>query len=134
MNKRINPLVYPAFLKVEIYAYEYVMRNEVNRNEYDRCKEVIVALEEMAKKEMKYEFYSISAQEWYAYLQSLGIDLPSLYLDRRPTEDEIRSAGIMQRDLESKLAEIMIKHSEFVLNEIKEELKRAETNAKQKEE
>lgn len=122
MIKRINPLIYPAFIKIEIRAYEYVMRDEVNRKEYDLCKEVIAALEESARKEMKHEFYSLSAQGWYFYLQSLGFELPALYLNRQPTKDEIETAKTMQNEQESKLTEITTKYTKFILDEIHEKL------------
>jgi type II secretory pathway component PulL len=31
VNKRINPEIFPAFQRIENYAYEYVMKEEVNR-------------------------------------------------------------------------------------------------------
>jgi len=131
INRRINPSIYPAVQSIENYAYEYIMKEEVNRREYDRCKELIRSIEEEAAGEWKSEDYSgPDAIGRYAFLEYLGFKLPPLYLEREPTKEEKEKAEKELGELKLKSQEILNKYTEFFLKETDKYLKELEKRVK----
>jgi hypothetical protein len=117
MNARINPAIFPAFRRIENFAYEYVMKEKVNRKEYDRCKEFIRVFEEEEEREMRIKDYSRQdATQWYAFLEGLGFELPLLYLEKEATKEQREKAEKEQLELERKGYEIFDKYLKYLLN------------------
>lgn len=101
-----NPEIFPSFRKIENYALTYVGREEVNREEYERCKLVVDRMENDYKLLDKDPNYFPPAEEYYNFLISLGFKLPPIRLDTPSTKEKQDQCMKEQDELLDQQAEI----------------------------
>jgi hypothetical protein len=107
-NERINPAIFPVFRTIELEAMKYCDQQVVDKDKYA-----------MYKKVLKLYETSMPADEYYLVLQRLGFDLPSLYLDRKPTTEEIEKANKEQKIIKEMQTEYLKKYLEKISGELK---------------
>jgi len=121
-NALINPGIYPAFRRIEIYALVYVNQKTVNIDEYNRCKAVVDHMR-------KYPPHvGESAEEYYVFLNRLGFKLPPFKLKNPPTKNQ-RKKCMMEHvrlgDLQDKVIEGLydktVKEIEKIIEETRPE-------------
>jgi hypothetical protein len=98
--ENINPDIFPAFRRVEIYAMLYVERPNVNLKEYQRCQNILKAMDQADK-----AMFS-PAKKYYHKLRSLGVSLPPLTLSQPATDARHRAARAENERLRQQQADI----------------------------
>lgn len=96
-NALINPEIYPAIQRIEIYALLYADQKTVNIDEYYRYKAVVSMMEN--------NYYDETIEEYHVSLNRLGFKLPQFKLKNPPTEAQQKKC-MMETD---RLVELKLK-------------------------
>lgn len=94
-NQKINPTIFPSFIKIENHCLEYIEQKQVEPDEYERCSKLIKKWEN----DLNPNVDGYSAEEWYKIIQQLQFDQPDLYLTQPATKQEYDQAMDEQKRL-----------------------------------